>query len=81
MCSSCGVGCGIVLDIARGSADGLRRAVRTVEDRAHPANSGRLRTKGSTSADMRDARGRATAALVRSERGGEPGRVAWDDRA
>ncbi|MFG3343865.1 molybdopterin-dependent oxidoreductase [Streptomyces sp. NPDC048018] len=70
VCSYCGVGCGIVLDVVRESANGPRRAVRTAGDKAHPANSGRLCTKGSTSADMMGAAGRATAALVRGERGG-----------
>ncbi|MFF9431767.1 molybdopterin-dependent oxidoreductase [Streptomyces sp. NPDC014746] len=71
VCSYCGVGCGIVLDVARDPATGLRRAVKASGDRSHPTNSGRLCTKGSTSADMLAATGRATAALVRAERGGE----------
>ncbi|MFJ5832789.1 molybdopterin-dependent oxidoreductase [Streptomyces sp. NPDC093089] len=71
VCSYCGVGCGIVLDVARDPATGLRRAVRATGDKAHPSNSGRLCTKGSTSADMMAAPGRARTALVRAERGGE----------
>ncbi|XCW06841.1 bifunctional nitrate reductase/sulfite reductase flavoprotein subunit alpha [Streptomyces sp. HUAS MG47] len=70
VCSYCGVGCGIVLDIARNAATGLRRAVKSSGDKAHPANFGRLCTKGSTSADMMAAPGRARTALVRAERGG-----------
>ncbi|MFE0648413.1 molybdopterin-dependent oxidoreductase [Streptomyces sp. NPDC059534] len=71
VCSYCGVGCGIVLDVARDPETGLRRAVRSSGDKAHPTNSGRLCTKGSTSADMMAAGGRARTALVRAERGGE----------
>ncbi|MGW8364940.1 molybdopterin-dependent oxidoreductase [Streptomyces wedmorensis] len=72
VCSYCGVGCGIVLDVARDARTGLRRAVRASGDKAHPANFGRLCTKGATSADMLAAPGRARTALVRAERGGEP---------
>ncbi|MFE5900153.1 molybdopterin-dependent oxidoreductase [Streptomyces sp. NPDC056488] len=72
VCSYCGVGCGIVLDIARDPATGLRRVVKASGDKAHPANSGRLCTKGATSADMAAAPGRIGKALVRAERGGEP---------
>ncbi|MFG3041099.1 molybdopterin-dependent oxidoreductase [Streptomyces sp. NPDC048330] len=72
VCSYCGVGCGIVLDVARDPGTGLRRAVRSTGDKAHPSNFGRLCTKGSTSADMMAAGGRAGTALVRAERAGEP---------
>ncbi|MFB7935817.1 molybdopterin-dependent oxidoreductase [Streptomyces sp. NPDC056049] len=71
-CSYCGVGCGIVLDIARDGTTGRRRAGRATGDKAHPANFGRLCTKGATSADMMAAPGRAATALVRAERGGAP---------
>ncbi|MFF8806341.1 molybdopterin-dependent oxidoreductase [Streptomyces omiyaensis] len=71
-CSYCGVGCGIVLDVARDPVGGLRRVAKVSGDRAHPANAGRLCTKGATSADMMAAPGRASTALVRAERGGEP---------
>ncbi|MEU9851899.1 bifunctional nitrate reductase/sulfite reductase flavoprotein subunit alpha [Streptomyces sp. NPDC047974] len=67
-CSYCGVGCGIVLDIATDPETGRRRAVKASGDKAHPANAGRLCTKGATSADMLAAPGRATTALVRAER-------------
>ncbi|MFJ6783240.1 molybdopterin-dependent oxidoreductase [Streptomyces yangpuensis] len=72
VCSYCGVGCGIVLDIARDPATGRRTAEKTSGDKDHPTNFGRLCTKGSTSADMMAATGRATTALVRAERGAEP---------
>ncbi|MFF2808009.1 molybdopterin-dependent oxidoreductase [Streptomyces sp. NPDC058000] len=71
VCSYCGVGCGIVLDVARDAADGRRRAARASGDKAHPTNFGRLCTKGATSADMMAAPGRAERALVRAERGAQ----------
>lgn len=49
VCSYCGVGCGMVLDIGRGP-DGRRTVLKATGDKAHPANSGRLCTKGATSA-------------------------------
>ncbi|MCC2323036.1 bifunctional nitrate reductase/sulfite reductase flavoprotein subunit alpha [Cellulomonas xiejunii] len=67
VCSYCGVGCGIVLDV--GDDGAVRRASG---DRSHPANAGRLCTKGATSATMLAAGGRLTTALVRTERGTEP---------
>ncbi|MFB7450153.1 molybdopterin-dependent oxidoreductase [Streptomyces sp. NPDC056194] len=72
VCSYCGVGCGIVLDVRRDPATGRRLAVKAAGDRAHPANAGRLCTKGATSADMLAAPGRAEKALVRPERGAQP---------
>ncbi|QHC22980.1 bifunctional nitrate reductase/sulfite reductase flavoprotein subunit alpha [Streptomyces sp. GS7] len=71
VCSYCGVGCGIVLDVTRDPADGRRRATKASGDKAHPTNFGRLCTKGATSADMMAAPGRAEKALVRAERGAE----------
>ncbi|WP_043262816.1 bifunctional nitrate reductase/sulfite reductase flavoprotein subunit alpha [Streptomyces sp. CT34] len=71
VCSYCGVGCGIVLDVARDPADGRRRAAKASGDKAHPTNFGRLCTKGATSADLMAAPGRAEKALVRGERGAE----------
>ncbi|WP_430382225.1 molybdopterin-dependent oxidoreductase [Streptomyces sp. P10-4] len=72
VCSYCGVGCGIVLDVTRDPADGRRRVARVSGDRAHPANRGRLCTKGATSADMMAAPGRLARALVRAEREAQP---------
>ncbi|MGW1202692.1 molybdopterin-dependent oxidoreductase [Streptomyces cyaneofuscatus] len=72
VCSYCGVGCGIVLDITRDPADGRRRAARASGDKEHPSNFGRLCTKGATSADLMAAPGRMSRALVRDERGAEP---------
>lgn len=78
VCSYCGVGCGIVLDV--GHDDEGRRVARGARgDKAHPANAGRLCTKGATSADMLAAGGRATRALVRAERGAEPAPAVLDE--
>ncbi|MFG2786597.1 molybdopterin-dependent oxidoreductase [Streptomyces sp. NPDC048419] len=71
VCSYCGVGCGIVLDVGRGP-DGRRTVLKTSGDKEHPANFGRLCTKGATTADMLAAPGRLTTAVVRHERGAEP---------
>ncbi len=71
VCSYCGVGCGIVLDIGRGP-DGRPKVLKSVGDKEHPANRGRLCTKGATSADMLAAPGRLGTAKVRRERGAAP---------
>ncbi|WDT53759.1 bifunctional nitrate reductase/sulfite reductase flavoprotein subunit alpha [Streptomyces sp. G7(2002)] len=70
-CSYCGVGCGIVLDVAT-DPQGRRTVRRAAGDKAHPANGGRLCTKGATSAELLAAPGRLSAALVRADRGDEP---------
>ncbi|WP_377270643.1 molybdopterin-dependent oxidoreductase [Peterkaempfera sp. SMS 1(5)a] len=71
VCSYCGVGCGIVLDVAMGP-DGRRTVLKASGDREHPANFGRLCTKGATTADMLSAPGRLGTALVRAGCGDEP---------
>ncbi|MEV5440172.1 bifunctional nitrate reductase/sulfite reductase flavoprotein subunit alpha [Streptomyces sp. NPDC052682] len=71
VCSYCGVGCGLVLDVGRGP-DGRRTVLKASGDKAHPANAGRLCTKGATTAEMLAAPGRLTTALVRDDRGAEP---------
>jgi NADPH-dependent sulfite reductase flavoprotein alpha-component len=78
VCTYCGVGCGIVLDVAT-AADGTQRVIKASGDREHPANRGRLCTKGATSADLLAAPGRMTTALVRAERGTEPTACPVDD--
>ncbi|WP_405939348.1 bifunctional nitrate reductase/sulfite reductase flavoprotein subunit alpha [Streptomyces sp. NBC_00726] len=78
VCSYCGVGCGMVLDIAAGP-DGRRTVRKASGDKAHPANAGRLCTKGGTTADMLAAPGRLATALVRPERGAEPVPVGVDE--
>jgi sulfite reductase (NADPH) flavoprotein alpha-component len=59
VCGYCGVGCGLVLSVERG------RVTRVRGDRDHPANRGRLCTKGATSAEMLAAPGRLGTALRR----------------
>ncbi|MGA9872180.1 MAG: bifunctional nitrate reductase/sulfite reductase flavoprotein subunit alpha [Rhodococcus sp. (in: high G+C Gram-positive bacteria)] len=71
VCGYCGVGCGITLQIGR-RADGSTMVEKSVGDVAHPANSGRLCTKGATTSDMLAADGRMSTALTRSERGADP---------
>ncbi|MET7730741.1 molybdopterin-dependent oxidoreductase [Streptomyces sp. NPDC005402] len=71
VCSYCGVGCGLVLDIGTGP-DGRRTVLKASGDKEHPANFGKLCTKGATTADLLAAPGRLTTALVRPERGAEP---------
>jgi NADPH-dependent sulfite reductase flavoprotein alpha-component len=71
VCSYCGVGCGLVLDVGTGP-DGRRTVLKASGDKAHPANAGRLCTKGATTAEMLAAPGRLTSALVRDDRGEEP---------
>ncbi|GGQ83810.1 bifunctional nitrate reductase/sulfite reductase flavoprotein subunit alpha [Streptomyces asoensis] len=71
VCSYCGVGCGMVLDIGAGP-DGRRTVLKASGDKQHPANFGRLCTKGATTADLLAAPGRLTGALVRRDRGEEP---------
>ncbi|MFF5364809.1 molybdopterin-dependent oxidoreductase [Streptomyces scabiei] len=71
VCSYCGVGCGMLLDVGAGP-DGRRTVLRATGDKAHPANFGRLCTKGATTADMLSAPGRLTTALVRADRGDGP---------
>ena len=71
VCSYCGVGCGMVLDVGAGP-DGRRTVLKAYGDKEHPANRGRLCTKGATTADLLAAPGRLTTALVRPARGAEP---------
>ncbi|MGP4050939.1 molybdopterin-dependent oxidoreductase [Streptomyces sp. 2A115] len=61
----------MVLDIGMGP-DGRRTVLKASGDKAHPANFGRLCTKGATTADMLAAPGRLSTALVRDDRGEEP---------
>ncbi|MFG2126272.1 molybdopterin-dependent oxidoreductase [Streptomyces sp. NPDC048751] len=61
----------MVLDITTGP-DGRRSVLKASGDKEHPANFGRLCTKGATTADLLAAPGRLTGALVRSDRGEEP---------
>ncbi|MFD5177607.1 molybdopterin-dependent oxidoreductase [Nocardia sp. NPDC058379] len=71
VCSYCGVGCGIALEVETG-ADGTPRVRKAPGDKQHPANGGRLCTKGGSHLDLLGVDGRLDTALVRAERGAEP---------
>src|SRR6185437_4988338 len=72
VCGYCGVGCGMDLHVSGGS-------VTKVTGRAdHPANRGRLCTKGTTTADMLRAGGRLDKALLRRQRGVDAEPIAVD---
>ncbi|MFD1367903.1 bifunctional nitrate reductase/sulfite reductase flavoprotein subunit alpha [Actinoplanes sichuanensis] len=77
VCGYCGVGCGMVLDVAR-QDDGPLKVIKASGDRDHPANAGRLCTKGATSADLLAATGRLDTALVRADRGATPAPLGVD---
>jgi NADPH-dependent sulfite reductase flavoprotein alpha-component len=69
-CSYCGVGCGI--EVQTEQRDGRPVIARVTGDKLHPANFGRLCTKGATHAEMMAADdGRLTSALVRATRDDE----------
>ncbi|HVE24599.1 MAG TPA: molybdopterin-dependent oxidoreductase, partial [Sporichthya sp.] len=78
VCSYCGVGCGVVMEVGPNEA-GHRRVLSIVGDKDHPANRGRLCTKGATSAEAACAPGRLETALIRPERGATPIAVGVDD--
>ncbi|MGW9038069.1 molybdopterin-dependent oxidoreductase, partial [Streptomyces sp. NPDC055721] len=61
----------MLLDIGLG-ADGRRTVLKATGDKDHPANRGRLCTKGATTADMLAAPGRLATALVRDDRAAAP---------
>jgi NADPH-dependent sulfite reductase flavoprotein alpha-component len=63
VCAYCGVGCGIVLQ-----TDATGAVTKSVGDQDHPANRGRLCTKGSTTLELLRAPGRLKTALVRHDR-------------
>jgi sulfite reductase (NADPH) flavoprotein alpha-component len=67
VCSYCGVGCGIAVSTTTGPLG--TRVTKTVGDRLHPANAGRLCTKGATHVDLMHAPGRMATAYIRPERG------------
>jgi anaerobic selenocysteine-containing dehydrogenase/sulfite reductase alpha subunit-like flavoprotein len=72
------VGCGIVVEVGHDAAGG-RRVLSIVGDKEHPANRGRLCTKGATSAEVACAPGRLETALIRPERGATPIAVGVED--
>lgn len=66
VCGYCGVGCGMTLQIER--RHDVLRVAGVVGTPDHPANAGRLCTKGATTADLLAAPGRMEKASVRSDR-------------
>lgn len=66
VCPYCGVGCGIVLEISD------NRVVKVTGDKEHPANFGRLCTKGKTCAEAITESGRMESAYTRLSRKDEP---------
>src|SRR5882757_3295786 len=79
-CSYCGVGCGIQVETTADPDSGRPVIARVSGDRLHPANFGRLCTKGATHAEMMAADdGRLKSALLRPTRGDEPVPTPVDD--
>ena len=72
VCPYCGVGCGIVMEVAG------NRVVKVTGDKQHPANFGRLCTKGNTCAQAIAESGRMEHAYLRYERNQEPTRIGID---
>ncbi|KQZ84443.1 molybdopterin oxidoreductase [Microbacterium sp. Root166] len=77
VCSYCGVGCGITVSTDTDAAGRLVLG-KAVGDKAHPANAGRLCTKGATHVDLMHAPGRMTTAHLRPASGEETVPVPMD---
>ncbi|UCV02924.1 nitrate reductase [Dechloromonas denitrificans] len=71
-CCYCGVGCGVLIKTENGKIEGVRG------DPEHPANRGRLCTKGATLHLTADPGGRLLYPESRAVRGQVGERVAWD---
>src|SRR5215472_7983842 len=69
VCPYCGVGCGMLLSVRDG------RVIKVTGDKNHPANFGRLCTKGVTCAEALTAPGRLISAYVRKNRDSEMQRL------
>ncbi|WP_287367060.1 molybdopterin-dependent oxidoreductase, partial [Thauera sp.] len=72
VCCYCGTGCGVIIEHEGDRIVGVRG------DRTHPANFGRLCTKGSTLHLTTGAAGRARHPEMRDARGAARRRVGWD---
>jgi len=72
VCPYCGVGCGIVMEVAD------NRIIKVSGDKTHPTNFGRLCTKGNTCGQPVATSGRLENAWVRNERARDPVRVDID---
>ncbi|WP_028626468.1 sulfite reductase subunit alpha [Metapseudomonas resinovorans] len=73
VCPYCGVGCGIVMEVAN------NRVVKVTGDKNHPSNFGRLCTKGNTCAQPLTDSGRMEHAYLRHERSRDPVRTGIDE--
>lgn len=82
-CPYCGVGCGVIIQTDPGPGEGVpARIVGVKGDPAHPANFGRLCSKGSKLAETATIslqQARATQPLVRSGRQGPFQEAGWAD--
>ena len=78
LCAYCGVGCGMVLQITTDPECGRRHIAKSIGSKHHPANFGRLCTKGATTADMLGAPGRMDSAYARADRGEPPEPIDMD---
>ncbi|HEX4986210.1 MAG TPA: molybdopterin-dependent oxidoreductase, partial [Burkholderiales bacterium] len=72
-CPYCGVGCGVIAEVRGGRIAGVRG------DPLHPANFGRLCTKGSTLHLTTDERARLLRPQLRRSRGHERAPAGWDE--
>ncbi|WP_312154013.1 hypothetical protein, partial [Pseudomonas sp.] len=72
VCPYCGVGCGIVMSVENGQVQ------KIAGDKQHPANFGRLCTKGLTAHLPLTAAGRMANAYVRQQRAQQPVRSSLD---
>src|SRR5512143_1100748 len=72
VCCYCGTGCGVLIETDAGKITGVRG------DPAHPANRGKLCTKGATLALSASASGRALHPELRADRALPRQRVSWD---
>lgn len=73
VCCYCGTGCGVLIESEAGKITGV------AGDPAHPANRGRLCTKGGTLHLAAAASGRAGHPELRTDRGAPRQRVSWDE--
>lgn len=73
VCPYCGVGCGIVMEVSG------NRVVKVTGDKEHPANFGRLCTKGNTCAQPINDSGRMEYAYQRPQRGADPVPLVMDN--
>ena len=72
VCCYCGTGCGVLIEADAGKITGVRG------DPAHPANRGKLCTKGATLALSAQASGRALFPELRAGKASPRRRVSWD---